>query len=103
MHCARRTPQLLVVDLRAEGAAREARVQLSDAVRGWNPCTGDEAAGFGECKMGVLGSTLQLSLRPGDGVLVSLSMYEAGTRRAARSVALDARARLARARHGSLI
>ena len=60
----------------------------AEQVYGWNPCTGDAAAGFPECIQGVLGSSVQLSLSPGDGVLVRLTMWRkaaAGARRAASS------------------
>ena len=84
---------LLVVDARTSGARRLATVELAtEQVYGWNPCTGEAAAGFPECIQGVLGASVQLSLSPGDGVLVRLTMWRKAGGKAGRKEAVRRRA-----------
>ena len=122
---------LLVVDTRASGTARQVQgrtntnpnsstnpnpnpspkpnpnpnqvaIELSEEqVYGWNPCTGDATAGFAECPQGVLGGSVRLSLSPGDGVLLRLTVWRPPVRARGRARHEARRGRLRRADHGA--
>lgn len=67
-------PMLLVVDARSAGGERTATLELSRQVHSWVPMLGDVAAGFEACAQAEYGSTVQLDLKPGEGILIMINM-----------------------------
>ena len=67
-------PMLLVVDARSAGAERTATLELNRQVHSWVPMLGDVAAGFEACTQAEYGPTVQLDLKPGEGVLIMINM-----------------------------
>ena len=65
---------LLVVDARSAGAERTATLELNRQVHSWVPMLGDVAAGFEACTQAEYGPTVQLDLKPGEGVLIMINM-----------------------------
>ena len=88
-------PMLLVVDARPSGKPRDALLGLGPHVVGWTPLVGDSPAGFGNCAKLVLGRTARVSLAPGQGMLLALTMHQPQQQQAQRGPAPSEEARLA--------
>ena len=66
---------LLVVDARSAGVERVATLELNRQVHSWVPMMGDVAAGYEACTLSEYGSTVQLDLKPGEGVRIMINMF----------------------------
>ena len=67
-------PSLLVVN--ALPTTRNVTISLAHSVISWAPEIGSFETGFKSCQLQVLGSEIVLALRGGEGMLVSLAMFQ---------------------------
>jgi hypothetical protein len=67
----------MVVDVRQMGGIRNATVTLDrEQVFSYTPVCGNAEAGFASCHKTVYGSQIEVSLLPGEGMLVELQLFQ---------------------------